>query len=144
MGALVTRNSKEAVQTLHDEHWIPLGLKPFRPAISRDDPFPAKPDPSALSAIADQWEVPLGPELLMVGDSPKYDVGFGKQAGVRTALLSGSAHSSDHERDEPPADFTCENLAFLALELYSSFDLVATSKLAGSLKKYATPTPTSD
>ena len=46
---------------------------------------PPKPDPAALASIAAAWGLPLGPELLMVGDSPANDVGFGRAAGVSTA-----------------------------------------------------------
>jgi hypothetical protein len=146
--ALVTRNSKESVKVLHEEHWLPLGLPAFEPAISRDDDYPAKPNPLALVAIAEKWQVRNASELLMVGDSLKYDVGFGKQAGAQTALLTGSPHSTDHEKDEEldlRPDFKSHDLALLAHELYSAFDFEASgSPVAGNLKKYPTPRPSSE
>ena len=91
--AMVTRNTRCTVDHLHEALWTPAGLPAFAPAHSRDDdgsggpPLPPKPDPAALASIAAAWGVPLGPEILMVGDSPANDVGFGKAAGVSTALL---------------------------------------------------------
>jgi HAD superfamily hydrolase (TIGR01549 family) len=64
------------------------GLIAFSMAISRDsEGVPPKPDPTAFKLIADSFGVALGPELLMVGDSPDNDIVFGKNAGVHTALL---------------------------------------------------------
>jgi hypothetical protein len=48
---------------------------------ARDDEDPAKPDPSALQAIARVWGCELGPELVMVGDSPTHDAGAGHKPG---------------------------------------------------------------
>lgn len=143
--ALVTRNSKEGIRVLHEDLWLPLGLPVFDPAISRDDEYPAKPDPRALFAIAENWQVECSSELLMIGDSLKYDVGFGKNAGVSTALLTGSPHSTEHEAKEDPTlapDFSCQNLALLAHKLYSAF--IVDSPVAGQLKKYSTPSPTTE
>ena len=75
--AMVTRNSARTVAHFHAAVW-PGGLPAHSPAISRDDPHPAKPDPAALSAIAAAWGLPLGPELAMVGDSPSNDVRFSR------------------------------------------------------------------
>ena len=69
--AMVTRNTAATVAHLHEAFWEPAGLPAFSPAISRDDAsLPPKPDPAALASIAAAWGLPLGPELLMVGDSP--------------------------------------------------------------------------
>ena len=111
------------VEHLHKALWTPAGLPPFSPAISRDDPYPPKPDPSALLSIANTWHIfskelsivilysiqtraltfedlffgyrgmPLGPHILMVGDSAKNDVSFGKAAGVSTFLLDTGRRS---------------------------------------------------
>ena len=93
--AIVTRNTARTVDHLHSSLWCPSGLSRFSPAISRDAPpgMPAKPHPAALESIAREWGVPLDEGLLMVGDSPANDVGFGRAAGVSTALLdTGRRH----------------------------------------------------
>ena len=41
----------------------------------------------AKEMIAWQWNVALGPGLLMVGDSPSNDIAFGRAAGVSTVLV---------------------------------------------------------
>ena len=68
--ALVTRNSATSVRHLNSALWEPAGLPPLAPAISRDDDMAAKPSPDALYAIAAELDVPLGDQILMVGDSP--------------------------------------------------------------------------
>mmetsp|Transcript_29475 Transcript_29475/g.82332 ORF Transcript_29475/g.82332 Transcript_29475/m.82332 type:complete len:260 (-) Transcript_29475:101-880(-) len=98
--ALVTRNTQETVKHFHARLWEPQGLPPLSPALSRDgvvgasdsplSELPAKPDPAAMFAIAKVWGVPVGPGLVMVGDSPSNDVAFGKAAGVSTVLLDSS------------------------------------------------------
>jgi beta-phosphoglucomutase-like phosphatase (HAD superfamily) len=73
--AMVTRNTAATVAHLHTAFWEPAGLPAFSPAVSRDDAsLPPKPDPAALASIAAAWGVPLGPELLMVGDSVSQSV----------------------------------------------------------------------
>jgi hypothetical protein len=49
--------------------------------IAPDYKYPAKPDPSALQAIAPVWGCELRPELVMVGDSPTHDAGAGHKSG---------------------------------------------------------------
>ena len=51
------------VEYFHQHHWkAPV----FEPAVSRDDDFPAKPDPGALQAVAERWGVQLGRVMLRV------------------------------------------------------------------------------
>jgi phosphoglycolate phosphatase-like HAD superfamily hydrolase len=77
--ALVTRNSKTTVDVFVSKLWEPAGLQAFTPAISRNDPYPPKPDPGSLFGIAKQWGITLpSDELIMVGDSPSNDVQLGK------------------------------------------------------------------
>lgn len=117
--ALVTRNSARTIAHFHEHVW-PANLPPMSPAISRDDAHPAKPDPAALAAIAETWGIPLGPGLLMVGDSPANDVCFGKAAGVRTALLdTGRRHAE--AGGTQGADVCVENLAALARQLWAFY-----------------------
>jgi len=116
--ALVTRNTQATVAHLHRALWKPAGLRPFAPAISRDDlSVPPKPDPTALHTIAESWGVATS-ELLMVGDSAANDVAFGKRAGAATALVdSGRAQreggdglrESDGRQDPVPgAERECQ------------------------------------
>lgn len=92
--AIVTRNSALTVSHLQRALLEPAGVPPFSMAISRDEAdVPPKPDPAALRTIAREWDVPCGPQLLMVGDSAKNDVAFGNAAGVATALVSASGRS---------------------------------------------------
>jgi len=44
-----------------------------------------KPDPRALQLIADAWQIPPR-EIVMVGDSPPYDILGAHRAGMRAIL----------------------------------------------------------
>ena len=137
--ALVTRNTQETVAHLHSALWHSAGLKAFDPAISRDDDaLPAKPNPAALHAIAKAWGVADASELLMVGDSPANDIGFGKAAGVATALVDSGRRYTEGGADGG-ADFCVENLALLPQLLWNSFE-VRTTVLPASTK-FAAPSP---
>lgn len=119
--ALVTRNSSRTLEHFHAHIW-PASVQAFDPAISRDDPWPSKPDPASLEHIAEKWGVPPGTSLLMVGDSPSNDVAYGKAAGVRTALLdTGRRHSEGGKTGD--ADFVVENLAWLAACVWRDYDI---------------------
>jgi len=121
--AMVTRNSGRTVDHFMRNVW-PSTVPPISPAISRDDAHPAKPDPAALGAIAASWGVALGPELLMIGDSPSNDVRFGKAAGVRTALLdTGRRHTEGGSTED--ADFVVGSLVELARHLWETYDVVS-------------------
>ena len=120
--AVVTRNTIRTVGRLH-RVLEPSGLPPFWPSIARDAPagVPPKPDTAALALIAAAWGVPLGPELLMVGDSPANDIAFGAAAGLATALVdSGRRHAeaaggvtSEHAGGAAAPDLVVETLAEL-------------------------------
>eukprot|EP00930_Biecheleria_cincta_P100407 TRINITY_DN92045_c0_g1_i1.p1 TRINITY_DN92045_c0_g1~~TRINITY_DN92045_c0_g1_i1.p1 ORF type:complete len:426 (-),score=64.87 TRINITY_DN92045_c0_g1_i1:82-1359(-) len=139
--AIVTRNTAETVDHLHNALWIPAGLPAFSPAISRDDAtLPPKPDPAALKTIASKWNLPLGPDLLMVGDSPSNDVAFGKAASTSTALLDTGRRCLEGGTDGG-ADIVVDALARLPHRLWQHFDIK--SQVAGPLSKYATPVPSS-
>jgi phosphoglycolate phosphatase-like HAD superfamily hydrolase len=121
--AVVTRNTISTVGHLHRALLEPSGLPPFWPSIARDAPagVPPKPDTAALALIAAAWGVPLGPELLMVGDSPANDIAFGAAAGLATALVdSGRRHAeaaggvtSEHAGGAASPDLVVETLAEL-------------------------------
>jgi hypothetical protein len=132
--ALVTRNSARTVDHFMQRVWPNV---PLSPAISRDDEYPAKPDPSALQAIARVWGCELGPELVMVGDSPTHDVGAGKAAGMSTALLdTGRGGGSTNG-----ADYVVSNLAELAQQLFSGFQLRSQLLDSCTGQRAATPVP---
>jgi len=121
--ALVTRNSALSVDHLHSALWEPAGLPRFRPAISRDDAgIPPKPDPAALTAIAEEWGLPLGSGLVMIGDSPSNDVAFGKAAGVSTALVDSGRRFVEGGADGG-ADVVVESLAQLPRLLWQRFEI---------------------
>ena len=122
---MVTRNTGETVTHLHDTLWQPAGLRPFHPAISRDDAsIPPKPDPAALHAIANEWAVASDMnEVLMVGDSVANDVGFGKNAGAATALVDSGRRTIEGGASDGGADFVVGNLALLPQQLWKRFDI---------------------
>ena len=106
--ALVTRNTARTVDTLVDA-WTEGGGPPFDAVLSRDEcsGLPLKPHPASLIQIASKWDIDLttedskgsegggeGNSVVMVGDSLRHDVAFGKAAGVSTALLDISSSAS--------------------------------------------------
>lgn len=139
--ALVTRNSVRTVERLHDALWLPAGLPPFQPAISRDDEkVPPKPHPGALSTIAEQWGVPPNLDLLMIGDSPSNDVAFGKAAGVTTVLVDSGRRYVEGGADGG-ADLTVQSLAQLPRLLWERFEVPGEYGTNVPLKKYPPPPP---
>ena len=72
--ALVTRNSVRTVEHFHTTCW-PAGIPAMNPAISRDDPYPAKPDPSAMAAVQAAWGTTDGDSLLMCAPSTRTFIG---------------------------------------------------------------------
>jgi phosphoglycolate phosphatase-like HAD superfamily hydrolase len=151
--ALVTRNTKSTVDVLYERLWKPHGLRVFGPMVSRDaldPPLPPKPDPAALQYIAQQWGVQLpSDEIIMVGDSPYNDIGFGRKAGVATALVdtgrrfleqgSGKFDSSASEG----ADIVVETLAMLPQHLFKRYSIFTGpfGKDSNLLHKRPTPVP---
>eukprot|EP00435_Cladocopium_sp_Y103_P069089 s1031_g32.t1 len=77
---------------------------------------------SLREMIAWQWDVSLGPELLMVGDSPSNDIAFGKAAGVSTALVDPEGW---HRQGQSTmgADFVVDSLAELPRILWQHFHI---------------------
>jgi len=138
--AIVTRNTAKTVTHLHSALWAPHGLPPFSPAISRDDKFAPKPDPAAMTAVAQAWGVPLGSHLLMVGDSVRNDVGFGKAAGISTALVDGSRRDFEGGQDGG-ADMCSSSLIELPRMLWQYFVIGGKLGTGAPLQKVATPVP---
>ena len=118
--AIVTRNTQATVQHLHDELWCPFRLPKFWPAVGREF-VPPKPHPAALEMIAWQWDVSLGRELLMVGDSPSNDIAFGKAAGVSTVLVDPEGRHQGHS--SMGADYIVESLLEIPRILWYHFDV---------------------
>jgi HAD superfamily hydrolase (TIGR01549 family) len=77
--AVITRNSREASLIKKNNNQIPIDR-----IISRED-APAKPDPTALISLAEEWQ--LAPNtLLYIGDY-LYDIEIARNAGVQSALF---------------------------------------------------------
>jgi len=158
MGALVTRNSRkttgvfcEKLQALQEGEQTKgqrsLDLS-FKRIITRDDTvgdktIPPKPDPTAMNIIANEcFGVPSDngvhrPEILMVGDSITNDVGFGKNAGVQTALLAT-------EDDSGGADIRIERLSELPKTIWKTFAIdgpLGNTKEANQRPLHGSPPP---
>ena len=150
--ALVTRNTKSTVDTFYERLWWPKGLGVFNPMVSRDvtDPhLPPKPDPSALQYIAQQWNVQLpSDEIIMVGDSPSNDIGFGRKAGVATALVDTGRRCMEQNSGKinsvasGGADIVVDTLAMLPQHLWQKYT-ITTGPFGedSNLHKYKTPVP---
>eukprot|EP00566_Odontella_aurita_P011628 CAMPEP_0113546760 /NCGR_PEP_ID=MMETSP0015_2-20120614/11978_1 /TAXON_ID=2838 /ORGANISM="Odontella" /LENGTH=387 /DNA_ID=CAMNT_0000447237 /DNA_START=185 /DNA_END=1348 /DNA_ORIENTATION=- /assembly_acc=CAM_ASM_000160 len=141
--SLVTRNTERTVSALMDQLWIPAGGAPFKPILSRDTSKgrPAKPHPASLHDIAKAWSLDLpSNEVLMVGDSAPYDVGFGKAAGVSTALLNSSRRYTKG-KDDGGADLMTNDLWELPRLLWEKFAIDSPLGTAVPLKYYPKPNP---
>jgi len=143
--ALVTRNSTSTVKCLHDALWCAAGLPPFEPALSRDDVKQNKPHPEAMEAIAQEWNMPMGPSILMVGDSPSNDVAFGKASGASTALVDTNRKFRGRDASYG-ADFVVDSLLELPQLLWKNFDIPGPlgSTDAQTLRKHEEPKPQTD
>ena len=130
--SLVTRNSKKTTTVFNEKleraqqgRGRQRQMQKFQHILTRDDNIPPKPDPTALKIIAqDYFNVDLpSSEILMVGDSIVNDIGFGKNAGVQTALLlsSDSQHNEEEETTDDGADFYVERLTELPRKLWKHY-----------------------
>lgn len=141
--ALVTRNTKNTVKVFHSNLWG--NLLPFSPTITRDDPFPAKPNPDALYSISKEWGISLpSDELIMVGDSPSNDIEFGIAGGVKTVLVdTGRRYLEEKEgkAGSGGADICVESLALLPQLLWQRYVIGGEMGTAAPLKKYDAPQP---
>ena len=133
--ALVTRNTKTTVDFFQISLWEASGLPRLNPAVSRDSPshLPAKPHPAAMHYILQEWGISLEIEdssdaltgILMVGDSPSNDIGFGKAAMVDTALIdSGRRYEEEQSKvTNNIADFYVTNIAMLPHLLWQRYEI---------------------
>jgi len=96
--AIVTRNNQQAAKLKVQNNHIPSEL-----VISREQ-YPAKPDPTALLAIAKQWQISPN-ELVYVGDF-KYDV----QAANNAKMISVLVHSKNDDSYRHLAQLIFTNL----------------------------------
>jgi len=136
--ALVTRNSTDTVLEFYRRLWLPAGLPPFSPAISRDGEvlppdqhlisarpsvnltnLPPKPDPGAFFAIAEYWQLERGNHLVMVGDSPGHDIAFGVAAGATTVLIDVDGSASTKVKPHSTPDFVVQDWSEMT-SLFSS------------------------
>ncbi|RAJ99041.1 HAD family hydrolase [Aliidiomarina maris] len=78
--AIVTRNSAQPTHIKVTRNGIPISH-----VVTREQSKP-KPDPSALLAIAQQFDLPSD-AIMMVGDY-KYDLQAGRNAGMATCLIN--------------------------------------------------------
>lgn len=90
---LVTRNSRVSVKRVLEKHR--LGLQGV---VTRED-APAKPRPEPLWLLCERLGVPPA-QAIMVGDF-KLDVVAGRNAGMRTALLTNGGAASFLEEAPP-------------------------------------------
>ncbi len=103
--AIVTRNFSKAAALKISRNNIPIET-----VITRED-APAKPDPTALIMIAEQWNIPPA-NLIYVGDY-LYDIQAAKNAGMHACLYV--------EEQQPEyaiqADIVCRNFDHLYEQL---------------------------
>jgi phosphoglycolate phosphatase-like HAD superfamily hydrolase len=108
--ALFSRNTHDAVKRIMKR----LELR-FDPVICREH-APFKPDPRGIWQICDNWGV-RHDEVLMLGDY-LYDIQAGKNAGVRTVLIThGKTWDFAQDADFVLTDFS-ELPALLQPHLY--------------------------
>ncbi len=82
--AILTRNTRASLMVAF-ENFERLSPEWFWPIVTRDDPFPRKPDPEALLHIADSWGIDPS-TLLFVGDY-RDDVETAHRAGAISCWL---------------------------------------------------------
>jgi len=156
--SLVTRNTRKTVDVMVNKLWYPQTKTKFDPSLSRDDcgDLPAKPHPASIFEIQKQWgflknedilkekgatfkHAELG--LLMVGDSPKHDIQFGKDAGVSTALLDTEKKLVDEDKRNEP-DIYVTSMIQLPRKLWNTFEIYSPLGHNSPLLKYKKPEAT--
>jgi hydrogenase expression/formation protein HypE len=88
---IITRNSFRSVSRSL-ERFRNVRLSDFSLVISREDPFPPKPDPQSVREAARRMGFEVR-EILMVGDY-LFDIEAGQKAGARTVLLTNGKDAS--------------------------------------------------
>ena len=143
--AVVTRNTQATVdrlQQLLPQVTVDISI----PRNYSERSFPPKPDPASMHFITQRWEIEDSTTVVMVGDSPSHDVGFGKAAGTTTALLdtgrrysSTEAAKSNHHRERP--DFIVGQLWELPRLFWLHMEVPGELGTNSPLLKYDTPVP---
>jgi HAD superfamily hydrolase (TIGR01662 family) len=96
-----------------------LGFAPLISYVisSAEDPRWRKPDPRIFHLVSDAWNLAPG-EIVMVGDSPRYDVLGGHRAGMKAIFIDRGTNLwfqriSEELKDDPMiyADATVKELA---------------------------------
>lgn len=143
--AIVTRNSSRTLDYFFTNVWPYKSVPIPTIAISRDDPYPSKPDPKALHVICERWGITLEnySSIIMVGDSPSNDIAFGKAAGVSTALLDTGRRYTEGGKTGNP-DFIIDNLSQLAALLWRDYDIKSVITDPALHVKRSAPIPRSE
>jgi hydrogenase expression/formation protein HypE len=89
---IISRNSLRAISRSL-ENFGSIRPSDFAVVISREDPYPPKPDPASVREAARRMELDVR-EVLMVGDY-LFDIEAGQKAGARTVLLTNARETSD-------------------------------------------------
>lgn len=100
---IISRNSRKCVLKAL-ENFSNTEVKDFYKIITRDDPFPVKPDPASIRHIAEELNINCR-EILVVGDY-LHDIDAGKSAGCTTAYKV-TGRKNDHLVH---SDFTISHL----------------------------------
>ena len=101
---ILSRNSSRAIARSLT-NFEAVDTDAFDLIISRDDPFPPKPDPAGILYAADSWGV-VPEEILVVGD-----VIFDIEAAVNAGSLSAFITNGDSGTVPEDADFTVASLS---------------------------------
>jgi hydrogenase expression/formation protein HypE len=88
---IVSRNSLSAIR-MSLQNFQRVRLSDFAVVISREDPFPPKPDPESVREAVRRMGVGVH-EVMMVGDY-LFDIEAGQKAGARTVLLTNGKDAS--------------------------------------------------
>jgi HAD superfamily hydrolase (TIGR01549 family) len=135
--ALVTRNTSKSAEALKAK----LGNLDIIIARDTHADIAPKPDPAAMHYISNLWKITDPSSLIMVGDSPANDIGFGKRAGTFTALLDTGRKTFDADKSTETADIVVDQLCQFPRHLWMHFEFDGGLGTHSPLKKYPVPTP---
>ncbi len=109
--AIVTRNMREATQTVIERLKIPIDL-----FITREDCAP-KPDPEGLIIVSQQWGIPAN-KLAYVGDF-RFDLMAAKKAGMLACLLSNQRNREFHSMADKVIENFCQLKSLVCFDDYN-------------------------
>lgn len=90
--SILTRNSRRSIERSL-ENFKSIRVENFFRIISRDDPFPVKPDPSSLLHIAE--ELKISPEEIIIVGDYIHDIQAGINGGCKT-IYKITNRKNDH------------------------------------------------